>query len=201
MAYDVTGKSIKQLKKLKRTDLEKMEKSEVRAIVQRIASAANKRLKRMTEAGVTTSAVTELEESGGKITTKGKNKKELIDEFERAKEYINNPHSTLRVHKIIVERTKKKLEKMTGKEIDDLRTEKIIDIVDKLEENNPEILLKKEYRYEVMEQVKKEVEKGNIDFDSIYAEAKRWWEEKYKEKLREKMKFEENASDYLPPWD
>lgn len=196
MAYNVSGKSIRDLMKYRYTDLEKMSQSDVRAITQRLASAANKRVKRMFEKGVETRATVKLEESGGKISTKGKNKDELILEFLRAKEFLMDPHSNLRTHRKIIKRTQKKMKKMFGEEFDEWITEQTAAIVDELTEIYPE-LQKKEERYAAIKTGYKLMKDMGYTPEEVYGMLKRTLDDAYERQQTLREQFEEDASAYF----
>lgn len=195
MAYNVSGKSIKDLMKYRHTDLEKMSQADVRAITQRLASAANKRVKRMLEAGKETSATARLEETGGKISTKGKNKEELIDEFLRAKQFLKDPHSNLRAHNKIIRRTRKKMKELTGEEFDEMITEEAVKIVDELTEIFPQLRERRE-RYEVLK-LAQDFFMDGLTPEEVYSEIKQTLDREYERQQALRREFEENASDFF----
>lgn len=77
--------SIEQLLKKSVSELRKMSEKDVRAIMDRVRSAGNKRIKRAQKTGTISAKAQEKIDRGGLLTTKGKSKEELIDEFKRAK--------------------------------------------------------------------------------------------------------------------
>lgn len=80
--------TIKQLQSLSRRDISK--------IVSKLASAANKRLKRIELAGLEdySSAYRYVKSSGGKFSVKGKSKEELLLEYKRVKGYLSPERRT-----------------------------------------------------------------------------------------------------------
>lgn len=73
-----------------------MTRSEMAKIVSKLASAANKRLKRIEQAGLKeySSAYRYIQSSGGKFSVKGKSKEELILEYKRVKGYLSPERRT-----------------------------------------------------------------------------------------------------------
>lgn len=67
---------------------------EQREIVSRLASAANKRLKGLESKDIETPATIKLKMSGGKVSVKGKSEDELLNEFYRARQFLNAKTST-----------------------------------------------------------------------------------------------------------
>lgn len=83
--------NLKELQELKRDDLARE--------VGRLASAANKRLKRLQtlkmETGIESQAERYVSEHGGKFTVRGKSKDELITEYIRARDFMKVKTSTV----------------------------------------------------------------------------------------------------------
>lgn len=73
-----------------------MTRSEIAKVVSKLASAANKRLKRIEQAGLKeySSAYRYIQSSGGKFSVKGKSKEELILEYKRVKGYLSPERRT-----------------------------------------------------------------------------------------------------------
>ena len=73
-----------------------MTRSEMAKVVSKLASVANKRLKRIEQAGLKeySSAYRYIQSSGGKFSVKGKSKEELILEYKRAKGYLSPERRT-----------------------------------------------------------------------------------------------------------
>lgn len=73
-----------------------MTRSEMAKVVSKLASTANKRLKRIEKAGLKeySSAYRYIQSSGGKFSVKGKSKEELILEYKRVKGYLSPERRT-----------------------------------------------------------------------------------------------------------
>lgn len=65
-----------------------------REIVSRLASVANKRLRGLESKDIETPATIKLRMSGGKVSVKGKSEDELLNEFYRARQFLNAKTST-----------------------------------------------------------------------------------------------------------
>lgn len=89
-----SGKSIKDIMSMSMSEFESYSTAEQREITSRLASAANKRLKRLTDSGIVNPATIRLDTSGGKISVKGKSGEELQDEFFRAKKFLKSNFSS-----------------------------------------------------------------------------------------------------------
>ena len=85
---EILKQSTRKLKNLSRSELAKITSS--------LASAANKRLKRIEKAGLSESspAYRYIEKSGGKFSVADKNTEELILEFKRAKRFLSDETKT-----------------------------------------------------------------------------------------------------------
>ena len=88
------GKSIQDILKMNVSTLQGYSVREQREIVSRLASAANKRLRGLESKDIETPATIKLKMSGGKISVKGKSEDELLNEFYRARQFLNAKTST-----------------------------------------------------------------------------------------------------------
>lgn len=114
--FTVEGKSVETLLKNGSIHLHQYTESNLRAIVTRLSSAGNKRLRR---AGDTDSpAVLEVQRSGGAFTAKDKTHEQLKQEFLRLKAFFEDPTSTKqgweRIKKEATEKALGKGAKKTG---------------------------------------------------------------------------------------
>lgn len=108
----VEGKSTEDLLRIGSANIQRMGTDKLQAVVTRLASAGNKRLKRATEAGLADSpAIRAVEASGGRFSGKGKDREALIQEYIRIRDFYKDPTSTQEGWK----REKKRIEKAMGK--------------------------------------------------------------------------------------
>ena len=78
------------------SDMKQWTIREMKKEVSRRASAANKRIKRVEEAGLGSSAITAVYNNGGKFSVRGKNTmNELYKELQRVTNFLNMSNSTL----------------------------------------------------------------------------------------------------------
>lgn len=78
------------------SDMKQWTIQEMKKEVSRRASAANKRIKRVEEAGLGSSAITAVYNNGGKFSVRGKNTmNELYKEMQRVTNFLNMENSTL----------------------------------------------------------------------------------------------------------
>lgn len=100
-------------------EFQKLNTQQLRQATQILASAANKRIVRMTEAGHESPALANLREAGSdRITTKGKDFNALRTEFVRARHFLNAETSTLRGWVKVLNQTKNTLYSKHGIEVD-----------------------------------------------------------------------------------
>lgn len=90
------GKSISDIYSMSLRDFSQLNRSELRQAVSRLSSAANKRLKRLSESGVESLSARTVEQSGGKFSTRGKGLDELRAEFMRVKDFLKSSTSTVK---------------------------------------------------------------------------------------------------------
>ena len=88
--------NISEILKQSTRKLMNLSRSELAKITSSLASAANKRLKRIEKAGLSESshAYRYVERSGGKFSVAGKSSEELILEFKRAKQFLSDETKT-----------------------------------------------------------------------------------------------------------
>lgn len=93
--FTVEGKSVEELLKNGKAHLHQYKEENLRAIVTRLSSAGNKRLRRFEQSGMSESpAIAEVRQSGGKFSGKGKDHEGLKAEFLRLKNFFEDPTST-----------------------------------------------------------------------------------------------------------
>lgn len=133
---NLTGKNVNELLEMNPDNLSA---ADLRKVVSRIASAGNKRLKRLAEDGVYSHAADVVMESGGKFSVKGKTEDELRAEFMREKDFFERKTSSLRgVHQIQKE-TVKTLESRGVTNIDRDRIGEAFALYDKLKKRDPSV--------------------------------------------------------------
>lgn len=133
---NVTGKSVSELLEM---NPDKLSAADLRQVVSRIASAGNKRLKRLDKAGVRSRAAEVVMSSGGKFSVKGKSEDELRVEFMREKNFFERKTSSLRGIKQIQKETLKTLESRGVTNIDEDEIGETFALYDRLKEIDPGI--------------------------------------------------------------
>ena len=86
--------TVRELLDIDITDVNKFNEKTLRAALQVLSSAANKRVRRINAAGVISPAVRAVEQHG-KFTPKGKSRNQLLSEFVRAVNFLQSETSTV----------------------------------------------------------------------------------------------------------
>lgn len=131
------AKRISQVQRVLNTDVEKFEKmtrAELAHEVSILASAANKRIKRLEAKDYNTPALRYTMEHGGKFSVKGKSKTQLLTEMKRAKGFIAAKTSTVSGAKKSIKTISKAIKKtQLTKEQRELPEEEQEKIISKME--------------------------------------------------------------------
>ena len=88
-----TGLSIENILKMPISKIQSYSPTAQREIVSRLVSAGNKRLRTLEKKDINNAATLRLYNSGGKLSVKGKSEDELIKEYIRARDFLQNKFS------------------------------------------------------------------------------------------------------------
>lgn len=105
------GKSVNDLLSMNPKDFMKLNERELRLVVTRLSSAANKRLRAFEQQGETSPAYRQAKEGGTRFGTAGKSFNELRAEFKRVKGFMTAQTGTVGKWKKVRENTIEKLKK------------------------------------------------------------------------------------------
>ncbi len=111
------GRSTQDIMSMDIDEFSHLSKSELRQAVSRLASAANKRLKRMSQSELVSLAYIEAIDSGGKFSTRGKSELELQIEFRRVSNFLQDKTSTSKGAREYMEETRQNLKDVFGIDI------------------------------------------------------------------------------------
>lgn len=104
----VKGMKVSDILKMDTSKFESLSKSDQRAVVSRVASAANKRLRTFDKYNEASSAVIEFRASGNDfMSIKGKEGKSLIEEFERGRKFMRQAISKRSEYNKVVKKIQK----------------------------------------------------------------------------------------------
>lgn len=88
-----TGLSIENILKMPVSKIQSYSLTEQKEIISRLVSAGNKRLRTLEKNDINNAATLRLYNSGGKLSVKGKFEDELIKEYIRARDFLQNKFS------------------------------------------------------------------------------------------------------------
>ena len=133
---NIKGKSTEELLKI---NPDKLSAADLRQVVSRIASAGNKRLKRLEKSGLSSRAADSIQESGGKFSVKGKTEAELKSEFMREKDFFERKTSSIKGIREIQRETVKTLEQRGVTSVSKDKIGETFALYDKLKERDPSV--------------------------------------------------------------
>lgn len=144
-----TGMSVKDILNMPVSKLSEYTPAQQKEIVSRLASAANKRARTLEKNNINNSALMRLDNSGGKISVRGKSGDELIKEMIRAREFLTNKFSKASFWNKTIKNIKNKssLKDMSKEQISNAFA-----IYDMLREMDREIINRID-RYELMDYI------------------------------------------------
>ena len=99
--------TVKQILNRDIADTVSLSPTEIRRDIQTMSDAINKRIKRFNKADVTSPALRRLYESGGRVSSRGLSDDELISEYKRAYDFLNEQTSSLQKFEKIRKDTQK----------------------------------------------------------------------------------------------
>lgn len=161
-----SGKSISDIMDMSIDEFLSLSASQLRQATQRLASAANKRLKRIEQSSTLSPAAIEALESGGKFSTKNKNLVELQVEFRRVSNFLQSPSSTVTGAKKLEEEARKSLKDIYGIGIDKEQFRQIVTDYRKLINASPEVAARA-LKYKVLKETRMELDEPTLTTDDI----------------------------------
>ena len=133
----VSGKSTSELLNMSSGDVSNLSRSQLAQVVSRIASAANKRIRGLEKAGIESPAYKRVLESGGNISTRGKNLNQLRAEFLRAKQFMDAKTSSVSGYKKVIDNTAEKLRDAGVTNANASNVQDLLKIYDRLTQLDP----------------------------------------------------------------
>ena len=171
----VSGLSIEDILNMDVVDFNKLQEKDLKLVVGRLVSAANKRLRRMKNKGLTSPAMVSLARSDGGLlfSVKGKNTNQLRKEYARARNFLSKETSTIKGYSKVLKKTVKTL-RDRGIELSPDELENVFKVWNKLVEIDPTIKLH-DYKYDLWEDIakmfgSKPIEDIIIDIQQRYTE-------------------------------
>lgn len=174
----VSGKSISDILNMDIREFNKLGLSDLRKVVGRLVSAVNKRLRRFEKADISSPATRALEQSGGVLSTKGKNLNQLRMEFARAKNYLEMETSSRKGFEDVKRRTVETL-RARGVNINPDELNSLFTVYNKLKDIDPSITYMS-WKYELMSDIAQMDD--TLDVQTRLMQAKERYDELYEEK-------------------
>lgn len=171
------GLSVSDITRMSMQEFEKYTPTQQREIVSRLGSAANKRFRNLESKDIATPATIFLEQSGGKISVKGKTGEELKQELFRAKQFLKSSLSTVKGYKKLQKAIKEEIER-SGKVYKESKSlGQAIAYYDTLVDIDPTLRAKKD-KYKVQEFIAELIDEGKNE-EQILKEVSDYLNEGY----------------------
>ena len=191
-----TGLSIKDISKMSMEQFESYTPKQQREIVSRLGSAVNKRFSKLESRDIVTPATIRLEQSGGRISVKGKSGEELKRELFRAKQYLRSKTSTLTGYKQLEKKLGEESQrKHVAKEGTDVSIGIAFSYYDILVDTDPNIRAMKD-KYKIVEFIADKIDAG-LDYDATIDETFKYLESEYKKEQKRYKDMGVNFGDTL----
>lgn len=158
-AYAVEGKTASQLMDMDLAEFQSLDARQLRAVVTRLASAANRRVRTLEKLGVGSPALALVKRQGGTFTTKGKSDlTDLRKEFVRVRNFMSLPSSTKKGAMESIKKMQEDLATNAGISLTAEQTGEMWETYDKLKKRKPKL---EEIKYEVViPNIAKRIESG-----------------------------------------
>lgn len=157
--------SIQSLLNMDFATFNSLSKEELRKAVTILDSAANKRLKRLEQAGEKTPASTYIMKHGGKFSVKGKDLNALKSEYMRVKNFLTAESSSLRNWRKIKQDVISKLEERRVT-LDDEDYDEFFGAYEDLKKSS-DIFKSRDMKYLVFQEIDKRMEEGQTREDIV----------------------------------
>ena len=181
---NLKGTSVDKLTNLSATQVKQYDRKNLAKIVTKLASAANKRVKRLEGSGYNTPALRQASK-GGHFGSKDKNLKQLRSEYKRVSSFLKSETSTVKGYKSFLSRLSKKF-KEKGVKVGSGTINETQDFIDKetriydwLKDRNP-FIEESIYKYRVMPKLSEYINQGNLSESAIKRRMQKYIKEEYK---------------------
>ena len=166
MSKRFKGYSVNDIMDMGIEDFSNLTKPQLREAVSRLASAANKRLKRISRDDIISPAQMEAVDSGGKFSTRGKSEIELQVEFRRVSNFLRDKTSTVTGARQLEEDVREELKRRYGIGIDKNNFRDMLKTFKSLYEESPSTQARK-LRYGKLKDFDIEIDNSNIDLQTL----------------------------------
>ena len=175
--------SISYLQNLSNRQLTNLTRNELAKVVSKLASAANKRTKRLIQSEVPSPALIGRVERGKvKFSVKGKNVDELKKEYLEVKSYLSSETSTVKGARKVMNTVIDTLKNKKGIEITENQYKDFFKIYERVKEADPYIS-SQQMKYKVFEAISNKMDYANPDdvIDSVIDDLENLYEQSMKE--------------------
>ena len=175
--------SVKYLQNLTNRQLTNLTRNELAKVVSKLASAANKRTKRLIQSGVPSPAlIGRIERGKVKFSVKGKNVDELKKEYLEVKSYLSSETSTVKGARKVMNTVIDTLKNKKGIEITENQYKDFFKIYERVKEADPYIS-SQQMKYKVFEAISNKMDYANPDdvIDSVIDDLENLYEQSMKE--------------------
>lgn len=175
--------SISYLQNLTNRQVTNLTRNELAKVVSKLASAANKRIKRLIQSGVPSPALIGRVERGKvKFSVKGKNVDELKKEYLEVKSYLSSETSTVKGARKVMNTVIDTLKNKNGIEITENQYKDFFKIYERVKEADPYIS-SQQMKYKVFEAISNKMDYANPDdvIDSVIDDLENLYEQSMKE--------------------
>ena len=160
------GYSITDIMDMGIEEFSNLTKPQLREAVSRLASAANKRLRRVSKDDIVSPAQIEAEESGGKFSTRGKSEIELQVEFRRVSNFLRDKTSTVTGARQLEQDVREELKRRYGIGIDKSNFRDMLKTFKSLYDESPSTQARK-LRYGKLKDFDIEIDNSSIDLQTL----------------------------------
>ena len=170
-----TGLSIEKILKMPISKIQSYSPTAQREIVSRLVSAGNKRLRTLEKKDINNAATLRLYNSGGKLSVKGKSDDELIKEYIRARDFLQNKFSKVSEWNKTIKNLMKNdtLSKMEEKDVS-----QAFSYYESLREMNP-IIVNRINEYQLLDYIE-ELIMDDTPREEIINKSLKWVNDEYK---------------------
>lgn len=189
-----SGLSVSEIMNMPISKLTSYTPSQQREIVSRVASAGNKRLRNLEKQNISNPAIRKLNESGGKLSVRGKTGDDLIREFNRARDFMKNRFSSAKEWK----KTVKKLSQSEQlQNIPEHEIGEVFDYYDNARETDPNVINELN-KYELMDYIDGLIQiEGLTDPDEINRRVLQYAQSEHDRRQRENEQLNRRFSSGL----
>ena len=182
---------VKQYLDMSASEFSKLKEKELRKVVQTLADAGNKRIKRMNEAGLKSPALNYIEHSkgGAHFSPKGKKLNQLRAEYIREKNFLTAETGNIKGARKFIKDSVQGFYEKSGIKISEKDFQDIMEIYEDIKRADPSVT---SYKYHFIESVSAEYENGATNAEDIKTRLFNRREEIYKEKVER-----ENSDDSI----